>query len=207
MNACALPIVFKNLGLRSYRPVWHEMQEFTDQRDAKTDDEIWLLEHPPVYTVGMNGDMAHVLKPDDTPVIRIDRGGQATYHGPGQLVVYPLIDLRRRKMGVRDLIRGLERAVIETLAEYGIEAAGRVDAPGVYVVGKKIASLGLRIRKGCSYHGLAFNIAMNLEPFSRINPCGFSNLEVTMLSALNGPSDLASVSANLVPRLRANLGG
>ncbi len=194
-------ILLRELGRCDYAPVWARMQAFTDERDADTSDEIWLLEHTPVYTVGLNGSMEHVLAPGDIPVIRIDRGGQVTYHGPGQLVVYPLIDLRRRRMGVRDLVSGLEQAVIGTLAEFGIEAVGRRDAPGVYVDGRKIASLGLRIRRGCSYHGLAFNIAMDLSPFTRINPCGFSDLEVTSLAELGGPADLAIVAAALKPRL------
>lgn len=189
--------VFRQLGLCDYQTTWAAMQEFTDRRDQQTTDEIWLLEHPPVFTVGLNGGMQHVLDPGDIPVIRIDRGGQVTYHGPGQLVIYPLIDLRRRKMGVRDLVSGLEQAVVETLATYKIDASSRPDAPGVYVDGRKIASLGLRIRRGCSYHGLAFNIDMDLAPFTRINPCGFEDLPVTTLSDLGGPGDLLEVAKTI----------
>lgn len=177
------------------------MQTLTDTRDSNTTDEIWFLEHPAIFTVGLNGGMQHVLNPGKIPVLRIDRGGQVTYHGPGQLVVYPLIDLRRRKMGVRDLVSGLEQAVVKTLATYGIDAAGRPDAPGVYVDGRKIASLGLRIRRGCSYHGLAFNIDMDIEPFARINPCGFNDLEVTTLARLGGTRSLDEVAAKLEPFL------
>ncbi|NNF52503.1 MAG: lipoyl(octanoyl) transferase LipB [Gammaproteobacteria bacterium] len=193
---------FKDLGLADYRSTWAAMQAFTDNRNPQTDDEIWMLEHPPVFTVGLNGDMQHVLNAGDIPVIRIDRGGQVTYHGPGQLVVYPLIDLKRRKLGVRALVSGLEQAVVTTLAHYGIEAASRPDAPGVYVSGRKIASLGLRIRRGCSYHGLAFNVDMDLEPFSRINPCGFDGLEVTSLANLGGPSATSVVARILRPCLQ-----
>lgn len=205
MSTLSTMIVCKDLGLQEYRQVWAQMQTFTDARNADTEDEIWLLQHPPVFTVGLNGDMQHVLDPGDIPVIRIDRGGQVTFHGPGQLVVYPLIDLRRRKMGVRALVGGLERAVIETLGEFGVTAATRRDAPGVYVAGRKIASLGLRIRKGCSYHGLAFNVNMDLAPFKRINPCGFDNLAVTMLAELGVTADPNAVAAVLKPRLLEQL--
>lgn len=200
-----MDLVFRDRGLCDYEPIWAEMQTFTDQRTADTADEIWMLQHPPVFTVGLNGSMQHVLAPGDIPVINIDRGGQVTYHGPGQLVVYPLIDLRRRKLGVRDLVSGLEQAVVSTLAEFSVRAQSRPDAPGVYVDGQKIASLGLRIRRGCSYHGLAFNIDMDLEPFERINPCGFSDLKVTMLANLGGPGDLNQVATVLRSRLEAIL--
>ncbi len=194
-------VVIKRLGLVEYEPVWRDMQTFTDRRDAQTTDEIWLLQHPPVYTLGLNGSPEHLLAPADIPVINIDRGGQVTYHGPGQLVVYALINLRRQNLGVRDLVSALEQSVIDLAADYGIEAKARADAPGVYVDGRKLASLGLRIRRGCSYHGLAFNIDMNLEPFSRINPCGFENLEVTQLTDLGGPSDLEQVAGELEQHL------
>ena len=190
-----------------YQPTWRAMQQFTAARDAATRDEIWLLEHPPVYTLGLAGKMEHVLAPGDIPVIHIDRGGQVTYHGPGQLVVYPLIDLKRLRLGVRALVEALENSVIATLAEFGIQAAGRRDAPGVYTPGgRKIAALGLRVRRGCSYHGLAFNIAMDLEPFSRINPCGYADLEITQLKDLGGPADVNTVAARLKPRLLDQLG-
>ncbi len=180
------PIV-KYLGRVEYEPTWREMQRITDTRDANTPDEIWLLEHPPVFTLGMNADPGHVLAAGDIPVVRIDRGGQVTYHGPGQLVVYPLIDIRRAGLGVRDLVTALERAVIGYCASLGITAECRKNAPGVYVDGKKIASVGLRIRRGASYHGLAFNVNMDLEPFGRINPCGHAGLQMTQLTAQGQP--------------------
>ena len=176
------------LGRVDYVPTWREMQRITDTRDAHTPDEIWLLEHPPVFTQGLNGDPSHVLAAGDIPVVQIDRGGQVTYHGPGQLVVYPLVDIRRAGLGVRDLVTALERAVIAYCATLGIEAECRKNAPGVYVAGQKIASVGLRIRRGASYHGLAFNVNMDLEPFQRINPCGYAGLEMTQLAAHGQPN-------------------
>ena len=164
------------------------MQRITDTRDVNTPDEIWLLEHPPVFTLGLNADAGHVLAAGDIPVVKIDRGGQVTYHGPGQLVVYPLIDIRRAGLGVRDLVTALERAVIDYCASLGITAECRKNAPGVYVDGRKIASVGLRIRRGASYHGLAFNVNMELEPFQRINPCGYAGLQMTQLAALGQPN-------------------
>lgn len=198
-------LVIKRLGLVEYEPTWRDMQTFTDRRDAQTADEIWLLQHPPVYTLGLNGSPEHLLAPADIPVINIDRGGQVTYHGPGQLVVYPMIDLRRQSLGVRELVSALEQSVIDLAANHGIDAQARADAPGVYVAGRKLASLGLRIRRGCSYHGLAFNIDMDLEPFSRINPCGFEDLEVTQLKDLGGPADLERVATELEQYLLKNL--
>ncbi|MCH8220531.1 MAG: lipoyl(octanoyl) transferase LipB [Proteobacteria bacterium] len=198
-------LVIKRLGLVEYEPTWRDMQTFTDRRDAQTADEIWLLQHPPVYTLGLNGSPEHLLAPADIPVIDIDRGGQVTYHGPGQLVVYPMIDLRRQSLGVRELVSALEQSVIDLAANHGIDAQARADAPGVYVAGRKLASLGLRIRRGCSYHGLAFNIDMDLEPFSRINPCGFEDLEVTQLKDLGGPADLELVATELEQYLLKNL--
>lgn len=182
------------------------MQEFTDARRADTPDEIWLLEHLPVFTMGLNAAREHLLAPGDIPVIQTDRGGQVTYHGPGQLVAYTLIDIRRARLNVRQLVSALERSVIGLLADYRIAAAARADAPGVYVAGAKIASLGLRIRKGASYHGLALNVAMDLEPFSRINPCGFAALPVTQMADLGGPRDLEEIAGALGPRLVSNLG-
>jgi len=170
------------LGKVEYEPTWKKMQAFAEQRDADADDKIWLLEHPPVFTQGMNGKSEHLLFPGDIPVIPIDRGGQVTYHGPGQLVVYPLLNLQRLKLGPRDLVCAVEKAIIRTIAEFSIEAYGKRDAPGVYVDERKIASIGLRIKKNCTYHGLAMNVDMELEPFQRINPCGFQNLEMTDLS-------------------------
>lgn len=183
-----VPLI-RHLGTVDYEPTWRRMQEFTESRAGDTPDEIWFLQHPPVFTLGMNGSPEHVLAAGEIPVVPIDRGGQVTYHGPGQLVVYPLLDLRRLGLGVRDLVCALENAVCDMVAAYGIKASGRRHAPGVYVDGRKLAALGLRIRRGCSYHGMAFNINMNLEPFDRINPCGFAGLEVTQLADLGGPDD------------------
>jgi len=197
--------VFKDLGLADYQSVWDAMRTFTDQRDANTADEIWLVEHPPVFTLGMNANPDHVLSPGDIPVVQIDRGGQVTYHGPGQLVVYPLLALKRYKLGVRDLICALETAVIDLLARDGIEARGRREAPGVYVAGEKIASIGLRIRRGCSYHGMAINVAMETEPFQRINPCGFTDLKITQTSALGGAKDVTSLKQDIQPYLLEQL--
>lgn len=198
--------MLKYLGAVAYEPIWRAMQQFTDVRDEQTPDEIWFLEHPPVFTLGLNGKPEHVLAAGDIPVVQIDRGGQVTYHGPGQLVVYPLLDLRRLKLGVRDLVMALEQAVINTVAQHGITAAARRDAPGVYVDGSKLASVGLRIRKGCTYHGLAFNIAMNLEPFQRINPCGYRGLQVVDLSALGINQSVQQTAAQLAPELLKALG-
>lgn len=173
----------RRLGLMDYEPVWRAMQAFTDRRDENTPDELWLVEHPPVFTQGQAGRAEHILAPGDIPVIQVDRGGQVTYHGPGQIVAYPLIDISRSEMGVRQLVKGMEQAIIDVLQSYGVQAQLIAGAPGVYIDGVKIASLGLRIRRGKSFHGLAFNIDMDLEPFQRINPCGFQGLEVTNLSA------------------------
>jgi len=175
-------IILRRLGLRDYAAVWSEMRAFTDQRTPNTADELWLVEHPPVYTQGQAGKPEHLLATSDIPVVASDRGGQITYHGPGQLVVYPLLDLKRRKMGVRELVTCLEDATIAFLASCSIPAKARPDAPGVYVEGRKIASLGLRVRRGCSYHGLAFNVTMDLQPFANINPCGYPGLQMTQLS-------------------------
>ncbi|WP_318374292.1 lipoyl(octanoyl) transferase LipB [Enterobacter sp.] len=175
-------ILIRHLGLQPYEPVSLAMHEFTDTRDDATPDEIWLVEHYPVFTQGQAGKAEHVLMPGDIPVIQSDRGGQVTYHGPGQQVMYVLLNLKRRKLGVRELVTLLEQTVVNTLAESGIEAYPRADAPGVYVGGKKICSLGLRIRKGCSFHGLALNIAMDLAPFQRINPCGYAGMEMAQMS-------------------------
>lgn len=193
------------LGRVDYEPTWRAMQSFTDQRDANTPDEIWFLEHPPVFTLGMNAAPEHLLAPGDIPVVQIDRGGQVTYHGPGQLVVYPLFDIRRAAFGVRDLVMALENAVIDLLASWNIEAAAKREAPGVYVNGRKVASVGLRIRRGSSYHGLAFNVAMDLQPFQRINPCGYRGLEVIDLRSLGVNASVREVADALSPRLLASL--
>jgi lipoyl(octanoyl) transferase len=192
-------------GRLPYEPTWREMQRFTEARDAATRDEIWLLEHDPVFTLGMNADRAHVLAPGDIPVVQIDRGGQVTYHGPGQLLVYPLIDVRRAGLGVRDLVGALEGAVIDYAASFGIRAQCQPKAPGVYVNGAKLASVGLRVRRNGSYHGLAFNIRMELEPFARINPCGYAGLKMTQLSALGGERDVQLAGAGLTLHLLARL--
>jgi len=182
------------------------MQAFTEQRGPETADEIWFLEHPPVFTLGMNAAPEHVLVPGDIPLVQIDRGGQVTYHGPGQLVVYPLLDIRRRALGVRQLVMALENGIIALLASRNITAVGRRDAPGIYVDGRKLASIGLRIRRGCSYHGLAFNVAMDLEPFRRINPCGYRGLEVTDLRTLGVELELRTAAELLAPHLLGALG-
>ncbi|MDD1969047.1 lipoyl(octanoyl) transferase LipB [Pseudomonas putida] len=192
---------FRDLGLIDYEPAWQAMQRFTDGRDRQTPDEIWLVQHPPVFTQGQSGKPEHLLLPGDIPVVQVDRGGQVTYHGPGQLVVYLLLDVRRLGFGVRELVTRIENSLIDLLASYGVTAAARPEAPGVYVDGAKIASLGLRIRNGCSFHGLALNVDMDLEPFQRINPCGYAGLAMTQLRDLAGPIEFAEVSA----RLRAQL--
>lgn len=194
------------LGRVEYEPTWRAMQRHVDERGEDSPDEFWFLEHPPVFTMGMNAKAEHVLAPGDIPVVNIDRGGQVTYHGPGQLVVYPLIDLARAGLGVRALVEGIEQAIVATVAEWGVVAAGRRDAPGVYVDGRKLASIGLRIRKSRSYHGLALNVAMDLGPFRRINPCGYAGLEMTQLADLGGPSDLGLVADALAPHLLHSLG-
>ena len=201
-SAVATPVqapVLRWLGLVEYEPTWRAMQRFSDERGADTPDEIWLLEHPPVFTLGMNGDRSHLLSPGRIPVVAIDRGGHVTYHGPGQLVVYPLIDIRRAALGVRDLITALERTVIAYLSDRGVVAALRPQAPGVYVDERKIASVGLRIRRSGSYHGLAFNIDMDLRPFQRINPCGHAGLIMTQLADFRAADPLPEVAASFGP--------
>jgi lipoyl(octanoyl) transferase len=188
-----------------YEPVWRAMQAFTDQRAADTPDELWLVEHPPVFTQGQAGKAEHLLAPGDIPVIQVDRGGQVTYHGPGQIVAYPLIDISRSNIGVRALVKGIEQVVIDVLKSYGVDAQLLEGAPGVYIDGVKIASLGLRIRRGKSFHGLAFNINMDLEPFQRINPCGFKGLQVTKLSAFAEVS-MGEVENRLIAGLSQVLG-
>ena len=198
--------VVRDLGRRAYEPVWRAMQAFTDARDEATPDELWLVEHDPVFSLGPAGKPEHVLLPGDIPVLHVDRGGQVTYHGPGQLVAYPLLDLRRLRIGVRDYVCRIEQAVIDTLADWNIEGRRRDGAPGVYVDGAKVAALGIRVRRGCTFHGLAFNIGMDLEPFSRINPCGFAGLEVVAMRDLGGPSGIDAVKPALLAHLAANLG-
>jgi lipoyl(octanoyl) transferase len=198
--------LIRHLGLVPYESTWRAMQRFTDERNGSTPDEIWFLEHPPVFTLGLNGNPEHVKSAGDIPVVRIDRGGQVTYHGPGQLVVYPLIDLKRQSLGVRQLVVALENAVIAYVAELGVAASGSRDAPGVYVNGAKLASIGLRIRRGASYHGLAFNVSLDLAPFERINVCGYPGLTVTRLADLAGVGDVGTVAAGLTPHLLQQLG-
>ena len=196
----------RELGRQPYEPVWRAMQRFTDGRGPDTPDELWLVEHDPVFTLGQAGKPEHVLAPGDIPVVHVDRGGQVTYHGPGQIVAYPLVDLRRLGLGVRELVCRIEQAVIDVLAALGIAAARRAGAPGLYVDGAKVMALGLRVRRGCSFHGLAFNVAMDLEPFQRINPCGFQGLEVTTVLNLGGPGDPAELKPLLVQALSRSLG-
>lgn len=183
-------VVVRDLGLQAYTPIWQKMKDFTDNRDAQTADEIWLCEHQAVFTQGQAGKDEHLLAPGDIPVVPVDRGGQVTYHGPGQLMMYILLDIRRKKLGVRHLVSALEETIVLTLAPFDIVAYAKKDAPGVYVDEKKICSLGLRIRKGCSFHGLAFNVNMDLSPFQRINPCGYAGLEMVHSAQLNGPSTI-----------------
>ena len=198
-------ITVRSLGLQDYEPLWRAMQRFTDERTPETADEIWFTEHPPVFTLGLNASREHVLAAGDIPVVQIDRGGQVTYHGPGMLMIYPLIDLKRLGLGVRDLVTALEQSVVELAAGYGIEARARPEAPGVYAADTKFASVGLRIRRGASYHGMALNVDVDLEPFLRINPCGYAGLEMTDLATLGGDSDLDTVREKLLPHFLRQL--
>jgi lipoyl(octanoyl) transferase len=200
------PPVIRRLGRVEYEPTWRAMQRFTAERGAATADEIWLLEHPPVFTLGANASRAHLLAPGEIPVVQIDRGGQVTYHGPGQLVVYPLIDLQRLGLGIRDFVTALERAVIALAAGFGIAAESRRSAPGVYVGADKLASVGVRVRRNGSYHGLALNVTLDLEPFARINPCGYPGLAMTQLAVLGGPRSVWECADALEPHLRRALG-
>jgi lipoyl(octanoyl) transferase len=198
-----------DLGLQPYEKVWQDMQRYTDERDADSEDQLWLVEHPPVFTLGKNSKPEHVLAAGDIPLVQSDRGGQVTYHGPGQLVVYVLLDIQRMQLGVRELVTRLENAVIELLADYKIVAEAKRDAPGVYVDGAKIAALGLRVRKGRCFHGLALNVDMDLEPFSRIDPCGYPGLKVTqLLNLVKGSGEnvtLAAIKPQLVSKLQQQL--
>ena len=195
----------RRLGLAGYEPVWRDMQSFTDSRDASSGDELWLVQHPPVFTQGQAGKAEHVLAPGDIPVIQVDRGGQVTYHGPGQIVAYPLVDIKRKGIAVREFVNRIETAIIDVLAQYRVKGERIEGAPGIYVSGDKIASLGLRVRRGCTFHGMAFNIDMDLEPFQRINPCGYAGLQVTQLSAL-APVDFQEVEDRLIDSLAQHLG-
>ncbi len=201
-------IRLRRLGVQAYGPVWRAMQAFTAARDAATLDELWLVQHPPVFTMGLNARAEHLLAPGEIPVVNVDRGGQVTYHGPGQIVLYPLLDLNRLRIGVRELVRAMEQAVIDLLAARGIAAEGRTDAPGVYVGEAKIAALGLRVKRGRSYHGLALNVDLDLEPFSRINPCGYAGMPVTRtrdLGIADGPNAIGeALAAHLLDVLGYN---
>jgi lipoyl(octanoyl) transferase len=183
-------LIIRDLGLVDYTETWQRMQQFTDNRDDSTIDEIWLLEHPPVFTQGQAGKAEHLLFPGDIPVVKVDRGGQVTYHGPGQLVAYVLLDIKRRKIGVRELVTLIENVIVGTLQANQVNAYAKADAPGVYVDEAKVASLGLRVRKGCTFHGLALNVAMDLSPFSRINPCGYAGMRMVQSSDLGGPNSI-----------------
>jgi lipoyl(octanoyl) transferase len=198
------PLV-RDLGFRPLPDVWAEMQTFTAERAATTRDEIWFVEHPPVYTLGMRADRSHLKAPGDIPVVQIDRGGQVTYHGPGQLVAYVMLNLDRRALTPRKLVQALEGAVIDTVEGYGVTANARRDAPGVYVDGAKVAAVGLRVKRHCSYHGLAVNVAMDLAPFAGIDPCGYANLPVTDLRTLAGVESIERFRADFAPRLEARL--
>lgn len=206
MDAVTPVLQVRQLGRQPYQPVWDAMERFTAERGEHGIDELWLVEHDPVYTLGQAGKPEHVLMPGDIPVIRCNRGGQVTYHGPGQLVAYPLIDIRRLGIGVRELVNRIEQAIIDTLAHWRITAERRTGAPGVYVGEAKIAALGLRVRHGCSFHGLAFNVNMDLSPFYGINPCGYTGLQVTQLVELAGETALSEVAAELVSQLSGQLG-
>jgi len=196
----------RDLGRQPYAPVWHAMQRFTDARTEDTPDELWVVEHDQVFTLGQAGKDEHVLAPGDIPVLHVDRGGQVTYHGPGQLVIYPLLQLRRLGIGVRDYVCRIEQAIIDTLGDWNIGAERLEGAPGVYVGGAKVAALGIRVRRGCTFHGLSFNVAMDLEPFRRINPCGYQGLQVTSVVDLGGPSGMAAVTPVLLGHLARQFG-
>ncbi len=196
-------LIIRQLNQLDYTTVWHAMQHFTDHRDEDTLDELWLVEHPPVFTQGQAGKEEHLLTTGDIPVVKVDRGGQVTYHGPGQQVIYFLIDLKRRKLGVRQLVTLIENAIVSAIGKFDIDAYAKADAPGVYVDERKVASLGLRVRKGCSFHGLALNVNMDLEPFLRINPCGYAGMEMIQTADINGPASVEQAGKALVQELVA----
>lgn len=199
-------LIVRRLGLQDYLPIWQRMQSFTDNRSPDTEDEIWLCQHHPVFTQGQAGKEEHILNAGDIPIVPVDRGGQVTYHGPGQLMVYTLLDIKRAKIGVRQLVTALEDAIVNTLAKYGTKAYPKADAPGVYVDEKKISSIGLRIRKGASFHGLALNVDMDLSPFQRINPCGYKGLEMIDCTTVAGPSEICEAEEDVVTALTKCLG-
>lgn len=193
-----MSLIVRQLGKQAYQPIWQAMQDFTDTRDATVADEIWLVEHLPVFTQGQAGKEEHLLAPGDIPVVKVDRGGQVTYHGPGQQTMYVLLNIKQRKLGVRSLVTALENCVVNTLQDYSINAYPKADAPGVYVDDKKVCSVGLRIRKGCSFHGLALNVNMDLSPFNRINPCGYAGLEMINCATIGGPQSVNDAGTKLV---------
>lgn len=199
-------LVIKQPGLQDYESVWQAMKQFTLSRQATTSDELWIVEHPPVYTLGLNGKQEHIIDPGTTPVVNVDRGGQVTYHGPGQLVAYTLIDLKRCRTGIKEFVRQLEQTIINLLAEYNIPAVGREDAPGVYVNQAKIAALGLRVKRHHVYHGLSLNVDMDLEPFSRINPCGYEDMTVTQISELAEFKDMDEIREKFIGHFAATMG-
>jgi len=206
MTSNSNKLVVRDLGLQEYLPTWQAMQDFTARRDESTADELWCLEHPAVFTMGLNGKSKHLLNITNIPVINIDRGGQVTYHGPGQLVIYTLIDLNRLNISVKELVTCIEDAIIKLLQQHGIKASGKEGAPGVYVEKKKIAALGLRIKRNKSYHGLSLNVDMDLSPFQQINPCGYENLEVTQFKDLKTASDMKKIKSELITILSERLG-
>ncbi len=199
-------LIVRDLGLQPYEPIWQRMQDFTNQRDDQVVDEIWSLQHEPVFTQGQAGKEEHLLGTGDIPVVQVDRGGQVTYHGPGQAIIYLLLNLKRKKVGVRELVTVMEESIVDSLQSYGVDAYAKPDAPGVYVADAKIASLGLRVRRGCSFHGLALNLAMDLEPFLRINPCGYAGMAMTQLDQLVTEPDQAEATQRLVDNLISKLG-
>ena len=206
MNSAPNKLIVRDLGLQDYKPIWTSMQKFTAERDETTPDELWCLEHPPIFTMGLNAKDKHLLTRSDIPVINIDRGGQVTYHGPGQLVIYTLLDLARLKIGVKELVTIIEKSIIQLLAQHGIQAQGKENAPGVYVNDAKIAALGLRIKRNYSYHGLSLNLDMDLTPFQQINPCGYAGMPVTQLTNLMPKLDQSSIKKDLIALLTAHLG-
>ncbi|MEQ3652265.1 MAG: lipoyl(octanoyl) transferase LipB [Glaciecola sp.] len=206
MSESTLPTIVRQLGRKEYTPTWQAMQKFTDERNEHTPDEIWLVEHPPVFTQGQAGKSEHILAAGDIPLVQVDRGGQVTYHGPGQQMLYILIDVRRNKLGVRHLVSALEDSIVALMADYDVKAYAKKDAPGVYVDEKKLCSVGLRIRKGCSFHGLALNVNMDLSPFQRINPCGYAGMEMVNSISLGGPESLSQAGPQLVEHFCTLLG-
>lgn len=206
MNVQSEHLIVRDLGLVDYHDTWKNMRDFTESRHDDTTDELWVLQHPPVFTQGLAGKPEHILNPHHIPIIQTDRGGQVTYHGPGQLVLYPLINLKRKKINTREFVRTLEHCVIDVLSEMGISAISKCDAPGVYVNDAKIASIGLRVRKNCSYHGIAFNVAMDLTPFSYINPCGYENMKMTQVSDFIPTATIDTIKKMLIPTFLRKFG-